>query len=247
MVDGPPQPADADNAKAQQRRRLTWRLAGAGLLVLGLLWVYVFWVPRWMYPSLTDSDLRDVKTAKDKPDAAKIQEFKDARLKLQNDARTTLLQGLGGVLVLTGAGIGAYVAFQQVRATRDQIAQTATNSGNQLELSAGGSWPARPGSGRGPRTPLFHVEGLRPGGDPLTANCFRQMPAPIPVRGRPGSSGIHPEYFVRMGQPVSPDPLGLHGPPGGGGRPSAERAPRSGAGGRRAGRSRRRRPPRRPR
>jgi hypothetical protein len=57
MVDGPPQPADADNAKAQQRRRLTWRLAGAGLLVLGLLWVYVFWVPRWMYPSLTDSDL----------------------------------------------------------------------------------------------------------------------------------------------------------------------------------------------
>ena len=84
MVDGPPQPADADNA--QQRRRLTWRLAGAGLLVLGLLWVYVFWVPRWMYPSLTDSDLRDVKTAEDKPDAAKIQEFKDARLKLQNDA-----------------------------------------------------------------------------------------------------------------------------------------------------------------
>jgi hypothetical protein len=75
-----------------------------------------------------------VKTAEDKPDAAKIQEFKDARLKLQNDARTTLLQGLGGVLVLTRAGIGAYVAFQQVRATRDQIAQTATNSGNQPEL-----------------------------------------------------------------------------------------------------------------
>ena len=37
MVDRPPQPADDDNTKAQERRRLVWRLAGVGLLVLGLL------------------------------------------------------------------------------------------------------------------------------------------------------------------------------------------------------------------
>jgi hypothetical protein len=138
MVDRSPQPADDDSAKAQQRRRPTWTLAGAGLLVLGLLWVYVSWVPGWMYPSLTDSDLKDVKTAQNKLDAAKVQELKDARLKLQNDARTTLLQGLGAVLVLTGAGIGAAVSLRQVQATRDQITETATASRNQLKLSEQG-------------------------------------------------------------------------------------------------------------
>jgi len=138
MVDGPPERGDDDTAKAQERRRLVRRLVGAGLLVLGLLWVYVFWVPSWMYPSLTDSDLQDVKTAQNEPDAAKIQELKGARLKLQNDARTTLLQGLGAVLVLTGAGIGAGVTLRQVRATRDQITETATASRSQLRLSEQG-------------------------------------------------------------------------------------------------------------
>jgi hypothetical protein len=72
------------------------------------------------------------------PDAAKVQELKGARLKLQNDARTTLLQGLGGVLVLTGAAIGASVTLRQVQATRDQITETATASHNQLKLSEQG-------------------------------------------------------------------------------------------------------------
>jgi hypothetical protein len=137
MVDRPPQPAeDDDNAKVNQRRRLAWRLAGAGLPALGLLVVLllacVLWIPRWLYPSLTDTDLQNVS------DAAKVQELKDARLKLQNDARTTLLQGLGALLVLTGAGIGASVTLRQVRATRDQITETATASRNQLRLSEQG-------------------------------------------------------------------------------------------------------------
>jgi uncharacterized protein YjbI with pentapeptide repeats len=145
MVDGPPQPADDDNAKAQQRRVLVWRLAGAGLLILGFLVVYVFWLPRWMYPSLTGSDLRDVRTAQNKPDAAKIQELKDARLKLQNDARTTLLQGLGAVLVLTGAGIGAAVTLRQIRVsqgqlqtTREQMEHTLESTRQQLRLTEQG-------------------------------------------------------------------------------------------------------------
>jgi len=68
-------------------------------------------------------------------DAGKVQELEGARLKLQNDARTTLLQGLGGLLVLTGAAIGASVTLRQVRATRDQITETAKASHDQLELS----------------------------------------------------------------------------------------------------------------
>jgi uncharacterized protein YjbI with pentapeptide repeats len=122
MVDRPSQPADHD-AKAQDRRRHVWRLAGAGLLVLGLLVVLllacVLWIPKWLYPSLTEADVRGVS------DAAKVQDLKGARLKLQNDARTTLLQGLGAVLVLTGAGIGASVTLRQIRETaranRDQL------------------------------------------------------------------------------------------------------------------------------
>jgi hypothetical protein len=42
------------------------------------------------------------------------------------------------VLVLTGAGIGAAVTLRQVRATRDQITETATASRNQLKLSEQG-------------------------------------------------------------------------------------------------------------
>jgi uncharacterized protein YjbI with pentapeptide repeats len=115
MVDHPPQPAEDDNAKAQRRRRVIWSLVGAGLVVLGLLLACVLWIPRSLYPSLTETDLRGVS------DAAKVQELKGARLKLQNDARTTLLQGLGAVLVLAGATGGVWATLRQVRASHDQL------------------------------------------------------------------------------------------------------------------------------
>jgi hypothetical protein len=133
MVDRPPQPADDDSIKAQPRR-FSWGQVGAlGLLVL-LLLACVLWIPNRLYPSLTDTDLKDIRT-QNAPDYAKIQELKDARLKLQSDTRTTLLQGLGALLVLTGAAIGASVTLRQVQATRDQIAGTAKASQDQLKLS----------------------------------------------------------------------------------------------------------------
>jgi hypothetical protein len=96
----PPQPADDDSTKARQRRRVTWRLVGVGLFALVLLGVVlltcIVWIPTWLYPSLSQTDLQNVS------DVAKVQELEAARLKLQNDARTTLLQGLGALLVLTG-------------------------------------------------------------------------------------------------------------------------------------------------
>jgi uncharacterized protein YjbI with pentapeptide repeats len=138
MVDRPRQSADDDNAEAEPRRRLGWKLAGAGLGLVVLLLACVLWIPRLLYPSLTDSELEDVRAAQDKPDEAKVLELINARLKLQNDARTTLLQGLGALLLLTGAGIGAAVTLRQVRATRDQIRETATASRNQLKLSEQG-------------------------------------------------------------------------------------------------------------
>jgi hypothetical protein len=78
-------------------------------------------------------------------DAAKVQELKDARLQLENDARTTLLQGLAAVLVLTGAGIGAAVTLRQIRisqgqlqATREQLQHTLETIHQQLNLTEQG-------------------------------------------------------------------------------------------------------------
>jgi hypothetical protein len=142
MVDHPPQPADDNQVKGESHRHLSWKQAIVGLLALGLLVVLlltcVFWLPKQLYPSLTETELQDVKSAKNKSDAAKVQELESARLKLQNDARTTLLQGFGALLVLTGATIGASVTLRQVRATREQISETAKASLSQLELSREG-------------------------------------------------------------------------------------------------------------
>jgi hypothetical protein len=46
---------------------------------------------------------------------------REGRAKIQNDARTTLLQGLAALLVLGGAGIGASVTLRPVRIGRDQL------------------------------------------------------------------------------------------------------------------------------
>jgi uncharacterized protein YjbI with pentapeptide repeats len=132
MAHRPGQPTD-DNDKARPRRYPAWMLTGAIAFALGLLVVLLLtcllWIPRWLYPPLTETSLRNV------ADAAKVQELKDARLKLQNDARTTMLQGLGAVLVLTGAGIGVSMTLRQVRATLDQISAATRASHDQLKLS----------------------------------------------------------------------------------------------------------------
>jgi hypothetical protein len=104
-----------------------------------LLLACVLWIPRWLYPSLTEADLRGVS------DAAKVQERESARLKLQNDARTTLLQGFGALLLLTGAGIGAAVTLRQIRVsqgqlqvTREQMEHTLKATRQQLTLTEQG-------------------------------------------------------------------------------------------------------------
>jgi hypothetical protein len=124
MVDRMPQSSDK-NAGEQW----VWALvaAGVGILII-LLLACVLWIPPALYPALTDSNLEDVS------DVGKRQELKGARLKLQNDARTTLLQGRGGLLVLLGAAGGVYATLRQVRATREgQITDRFTNAIDQLD------------------------------------------------------------------------------------------------------------------
>jgi hypothetical protein len=79
---------------------------------VGVLLAVVLVAPQLLYPPLTDRELdRQQVSGKDRI------ELETNRLKLQNDARATLLQALaGGVLLL-----GAYFTWRQVQASRDQL------------------------------------------------------------------------------------------------------------------------------
>jgi hypothetical protein len=83
-------------------------LAVVGLVVgvLGLLWVALVLAPPWF---VHDRSLEG--------------------LKAQNEVRTTLLQGLGGVVLL----VGAYFTYRQLRTTREgQITERYTRAIDQL-------------------------------------------------------------------------------------------------------------------
>jgi hypothetical protein len=55
----------------------------------------------------------------------------EARVKLQNDVRTTLLQGVGGLVVL----LGAYLTWRQIDLSRRQLQHTLEANNAGLELS----------------------------------------------------------------------------------------------------------------
>lgn len=105
--------------------RLVVTLFLAVSAVLAVLWgLWLIWVgiPRLTVPAASDADLRDV------PAEVKWQ-AQDNRRKLQNDARTTLLQGLGGLAVL----VGATVAFRQLAVAREgQVTERFTRAIEQL-------------------------------------------------------------------------------------------------------------------
>jgi Pentapeptide repeats (8 copies) len=84
-------------------------VAAAALGAALVLWLVLF-APRLLVPAASPADLRDV------PDAARWQ-ARDSRLRLQNDARATLLQGLGGLALL----LGAFYTYQQVQTGRRQL------------------------------------------------------------------------------------------------------------------------------
>jgi hypothetical protein len=54
-----------------------------------------------------------------------------SRLKLQNDVRATLLQSVGGLLLI----VGAYFTWRQLQLGRDQLRQTLDTSNAQLQVN----------------------------------------------------------------------------------------------------------------
>ena len=85
-----------------------------------MLLLVVFVVPRLLYPPLPASRFAGVT-------ADKRIELETSRLKLQNDARATLLQALAGGVLL----FGAYTAWRQLQ-------QNATSSREQHDLDREG-------------------------------------------------------------------------------------------------------------
>jgi hypothetical protein len=81
---------------------------GSGALLLGCVLLF----PRLLYPPLSDRDLDQQHiTGKDRV------QLQQNQLKLQNDARVTLLQALGGTAIL----LGAYFTYRQVQTGRQQL------------------------------------------------------------------------------------------------------------------------------
>ncbi len=81
-----------------------------------MLWLCVAVLPQRLYPPLSNAELARLSAA---DQAAR----REGRAKLQNDARTTLLQALAALLVLGGAGIGATVTLRQIRIAREGLEQ----------------------------------------------------------------------------------------------------------------------------
>jgi hypothetical protein len=137
--------------RTRRRHWLSWTLVGiaSAALVGAALWTCVAVLPQRLYPSLSNADLAGLSSA----DQAARREGRD---KLQNDARTTMLQALAALLVLGGAGIGATVTLRQVRIGREQLEQArqqAQRSDERLRQQIAVARKARSPSGSpGPST-----------------------------------------------------------------------------------------------
>jgi uncharacterized protein YjbI with pentapeptide repeats len=94
---------------AARPREVVVAIGVAGLV--GSLAVWIIVIPRRLAPPVPDEVLRSFGTHRDRLEA-------DARVKLRNDLRTTVLQAVAGLAVLSGAALG----FQQLTEDRQQAA-----------------------------------------------------------------------------------------------------------------------------
>lgn len=126
MVDRPRRTTDSSSRPPGWARGLLLGLVAAGGLTF-VLWLVLF-APRLLVPAESTDSLSDV------PDPAKRHELQDNRLKLQNDARTTLLQGLGGLAVL----VGVFFSYRQLQHNRRQLEHSIQTSREQHQLDQQG-------------------------------------------------------------------------------------------------------------
>jgi Pentapeptide repeats (8 copies) len=106
-----------------QRFLVRFRWPALTIIAIGLLLWLVLLAPKLLVPARSSASLGDVK------DSAKRHELEDSRLKLQNDVRTTLLQGLGGAVLLSGA----FLTWRQLQVSKEgQVTERFTRAIDQL-------------------------------------------------------------------------------------------------------------------
>jgi hypothetical protein len=104
-------------------QRTIWLGAGIACGLVALLFVGIILVPHLLYPPLTATDLRGVPSAQ-----SRIQ-LQQAQSQLANDARSAVLQGLAGLLVV----IGAIATWRQVHVSREgQLTDRFSRAVDQL-------------------------------------------------------------------------------------------------------------------
>jgi hypothetical protein len=103
------------------KRRVLWFLVAALVTVVIITVVYV--LPRLLYPRLSNAELRGVASAE-----TRIQ-LQQAQSRLQNDARSTLLQATAGLLLAAGA----VATWRQVQVNREgHVTERFTHAVDQV-------------------------------------------------------------------------------------------------------------------
>jgi hypothetical protein len=106
------------------RRPRSWFVISAVVLVaVAAAFAAVLVVPVWLHPALSSTDLSGI------ADAEKRVALQQAQAQLQNETRTTLLQGLAGLVLVAGA----FATWRQVQISRHgQITERVTKAVDQL-------------------------------------------------------------------------------------------------------------------
>jgi hypothetical protein len=104
-------------------QRTIWLGASIACGLLAILFASIFLIPPLLYPPLSTPDLRGVLSAQ-----SRIQ-LQQAQSQLANNARSTVLQGLAGLLVVAGA----VATWRQAHISREgQITERFTRAVDQL-------------------------------------------------------------------------------------------------------------------
>jgi hypothetical protein len=104
-------------------QRITWAGALTACGLLAIVLVSIILIPRWLYPPLSAADLHGISSPQ-----TRIQ-LQQAQSQLANDARSSVLQGLAGLLVVGGA----VATWRQVHISREgQITERFTRAVDQL-------------------------------------------------------------------------------------------------------------------
>ena len=104
-------------------RATLYRWTVLTVIVLALLAICIYLLPKLLYPPLSGKQLEGVVSQKDRI------ELMQARLQLQNNARTTTIQGIGGVFFL----VTAFFSWQQIQNSREQLEENRKQFGHSQE------------------------------------------------------------------------------------------------------------------